>query len=325
MESNNFTQICIAEIIGVSFPAQTTFSFNELTITNNLSYLNDNFKISEELFTSIFGALDYNVLKKRTLLIANIEANENHNYIQNFLIDILNTLWRIKDNNIYINQFYYFPVAEPFVYFRGKLNFNLYTSSGNIEDIHFNENDFISIDSLFTQRSNFLSKDIVKKDYPKENIEGIDVYVGQKLNNHNDLSRFARSNMFLNEARKQSTLPLKITNYISFFECLFSTTSVEISHQVSERISFFLNRYDQNIKKIEIYKIIKSCYAIRSKYIHGDKLENKHKELINLQSFSNQIDKLARLTYNNILDNNLVIFNDEKGIDSYLQDLVFGS
>ena len=58
-----------------------------------------------------------------------------------------------------------------------------------------------------------------------------------------DSQRLPRALYFIAGARAQNDLSLKITNYCTAFETLFSTSQAELAHQLSERISFFLAKY----------------------------------------------------------------------------------
>ncbi|MDR5860702.1 hypothetical protein FZZ93_07450 [Halomonas eurihalina] len=103
------------------------------------------------------------------------------------------------------------------------------------------------------------------------------------------LGRLTVANHHIREARNNRDIGFKIANYCSFFETLFSTDSSELSHQLSQRVSFFLSK--QPTERIHHYTLLKKAYSIRSKAVHGDMLDSKQKEL---KKISQHCDQLAR-------------------------------
>jgi hypothetical protein len=82
-----------------------------------------------------------------------------------------------------------------------------------------------------------------------------------------DSTREERAIFFIDLARSESDLAIKITLYCSAFETLLSTSQTELAHQLSERISFFLAR--NKSERHQIYKDVKDAYNVRSKIVHG--------------------------------------------------------
>ncbi|MET3538473.1 HEPN domain-containing protein [Chryseobacterium limigenitum] len=235
------------------------------------------------------------------------------------LLLILLVLYGVYRTIVY-TLFYYIPIQNGLSHYRGKLNYNIYKANGTIEYVEYSDKDFSLLIELYNKRENFIS--IPNVNFPKEKIDEVNLYVSHRMENHNDMTRFHRANRFLNEARKQSYLALKISNLIAFFECLFSIKNEDrIAHNISMRSSEFLFIYDKTILKDGTYKTLKSSYDIRSKYVHGDKLKDAHSKIIDLQLYSVNLDNLARIVYNTILDNNLEIFNDNTNIKAYLESV----
>ena len=87
-----------------------------------------------------------------------------------------------------------------------------------------------------------------------------------------DSQRLPRALYFIGAARAQGDLSLKITNYCTAFETLFSTSQAELAHQLSERISFFLASNSE--ERTDIYRKIKEAYGLRSKVVHGNTIPN---------------------------------------------------
>lgn len=99
---------------------------------------------------------------------------------------------------------------------------------------------------------------------------------------------------------------------------MFSSAGSELQHQVSERVALFLHKYNKESDKLLIFKTIKSCYSIRSKYVHGDVLEKKYKTFESLQDKSSEIDEICRKVMNIFIENDLSFFNDTDLTDYFL-------
>ena len=131
------------------------------------------------------------------------------------------------------------------------------------------------------------------------------------------------STYHIQAARSATDVAIKVSSYCSFFESLFSTSSAELSHQLSERIAFSLAI--SPLERLEIYKKVKRAYGVRSKVVHGDVISKQ--ELQGLAEISEGCDKLARDIYSK-MSSSIDIYklfggsNDE--IDSHMRDLIFG-
>ena len=95
--------------------------------------------------------------------------------------------------------------------------------------------------------------------------------------------RAGRAFQYIDNARNSTNMGFKVAHYISAFEALFSTSSAELSHKLSERVAFFLGKYGFNKKKV--YSDIRDAYDVRSKLVHGDSLSsNKIKKITEISS-----------------------------------------
>ena len=81
------------------------------------------------------------------------------------------------------------------------------------------------------------------------------------------VGRWGRADYFVAAARSSPDLGVKIANYCTAFEALFSTDTAELSHKLAERIAVFLE--DRGPQRAEVYKTMKHAYGIRSKIVHG--------------------------------------------------------
>lgn len=136
--------------------------------------------------------------------------------------------------------------------------------------------------------------------------------------------RLSRAVLFLQQARSADDLGQKVANYCSFFEAALSTSSSELSHQLSERVAFFLR--DTPSDRLALFKEIKKAYGVRSKIVHGDTLSPA--VIGSLVSVSSMCDETARQIINKIMANdNLERLFDESSnevLDSFMLDLIFG-
>ena len=138
------------------------------------------------------------------------------------------------------------------------------------------------------------------------------------------VDRLSRAIRFLQQARGSDDLGLKIANYCSFFEALLSTSSTELSHQLSERVAFFLS--DQPQERLRLFREVKKAYGVRSKIVHGDILSSS--TISSLSRVSEQCDKVARaLLLKVVYDDDLVdLFNkgSSEELDAHMLNLIFG-
>lgn len=81
------------------------------------------------------------------------------------------------------------------------------------------------------------------------------------------LSRWARADYFVQGARASADNGIKIANYCTALEALFSTDNLELSHKLAERIAFFVE--NDPAKRLDLYRSMKRVYSVRSKVVHG--------------------------------------------------------
>jgi hypothetical protein len=94
---------------------------------------------------------------------------------------------------------------------------------------------------------------------------------------------------FIEIARSQDYLIYKISFYVSAFECLFTTDSNSVTLKLRYRVAIYLGTSYSD--RLEIDKLIKEAYDIRSTFIHGQVFG---KEKIKKDLTSNQLIKLSR-------------------------------
>lgn len=137
-----------------------------------------------------------------------------------------------------------------------------------------------------------------------------------------DIDRTDRALYMINAARKEHDLALKIANYCTVFETLFATSQTELSHQLSERVAFFLS--DTPEQRLSTYRTMKRAYSIRSKVVHGDFVSNK--DIQEIEDIASFCDNSLRVIFQSIFENKFMrdTMNDAKALDEYMINLVMG-
>ncbi|WP_254163213.1 HEPN domain-containing protein [Chryseosolibacter histidini] len=142
-------------------------------------------------------------------------------------------------------------------------------------------------------------------------------FVEEPYNNHD---RIGRAFSFISLARQSSLLPLKISLYVASFECLFTNDHSEVTHKVSERGAFYLA--NDRIEALGIFKTLKAGYAVRSSYLHGQKVAGGTKE--KLQDTSTKMDALCRRLFRKILDDHTPFTLNDQELQKWFDQLLFG-
>jgi len=153
----------------------------------------------------------------------------------------------------------------------------------------------------------------------------------KELNPYTNLSsngnRIARAMLFIQSARLSPDLGSKVAYYCSSFESLFSISSAELKHRLSETIAFFLE--SENLLPREVYENLKLAYDLRSSVVHGSIISKRFTrndfELL-IKTVGN-CDNYARLIIKKIMsDPNLIeIYRNGKSEDlnTQLIELIF--
>lgn len=137
---------------------------------------------------------------------------------------------------------------------------------------------------------------------------------------YNTTNKIEKTLIYLQIARSNSFLPLKISFYVAIFEALFTTDKDELSHKISERTALYLKGTKD--EKKEVFRIVKSAYDVRSKFLHGQSLTNKNKKLDQLIKISLDVDNLLRRLLKIIIFEDSQLFLSAK-FDQHIEDLIF--
>lgn len=155
----------------------------------------------------------------------------------------------------------------------------------------------------------------------------------QKEKEYNNYTRIRRALEFIKSARTVHFMPAKIGAYMSFLEALFSDGPEAVNYKVSERAACYL--FSDPQRRLEVFEKIKGIYGIRSKYVHGDKFDNKHLKQDAISNASKTIDDIARtiMTKAIVLDSHHFLKKEEidstgKKVDQFalfLKQIVLGN
>lgn len=292
-------------------------------LTNNLifirSFLSENTQLA-------IGNLEFEVLYNANVIFYKISEDEISNtndddLLCNFLANcknIINELWLIKDHSIDIMLGF---VEYPYIkssFIDLPYNSSLFhsnwvtggsnTSTGEYYCTNFNRNE---IEQVISWGSTILIEPFSESQNRKSAMSpGVD--------------RISLCNVFLQTARKEFDIGIKITHYCSAFECLFSTDTTELTHKLSERVAYFLETEPQH--RIALYNDLKNIYSIRSQVTHGSVISKKL--FPKITEYSKKADDILRrvsikLRENESLDKYFRGDNNEE-LEKYLTALTLG-
>jgi hypothetical protein len=112
-------------------------------------------------------------------------------------------------------------------------------------------------------------------------------------------------------ARAAGDLALRIMHSCSGLESLLSTTTSELSHQLSERAALLTASIPEEQR--QVFLEMKTVYDIRSKVAHGSTL--KGRSLNELASISSKLDSLLRSIFSRVLEDSDLLELFSKGTD----------
>ena len=289
---------------------------DSLLITNDKMFLDS---LITPAFLNVAGALEVEHLLKAGAVAYKVDeihsfsddgaANE---YLVKRLARIrlfLQMLWLVKDNaaNTELGFFIEFPYKSNDSSVSRNFLSNVYSNSaGKFDSVEFSREELREARNLF-------------KDYVGEEVALSSQVV------INMVSRFARALYFLQAARSHSDLGVKISNYATSFEALFSTDTQELSHKLSERIACFLET--DATQRRSLFQEIKKAYSIRSKIVHGaggSRSLQSSAEAAAMSCDTALRRVLLKILRDKGLQQRFMETNNEKGIEDYFLSLVLG-
>src|SRR3989339_521844 len=284
-------------------------------------------------FVPVVGYISFEKLINSPVFIAVGEANEFYHadintesklvaYKLTILQLFISCFWFVKDCCSNTDVLYLYNTENKNIKSELKTTFfsnakgEYSTSDFKLDELHEAENIFFKLYPFLAHKVDEFADqlEIVK------NGEWIKISEVNKLA-YNEWNRIEKAFNFLIIARSNSFLPLKISFYVVIYETLFTTDNTEVSHKVSERISFYLG--NNNAEKEEIFKLVKNAYAIRSKYIHGQRLDKKLQSVEKQIDLSVEIDSLTRrLLRKIILEDSSIFTQNENDLNDFFNSLL---
>ena len=281
--------------------------------------ITNNFRIIEEILTDNFrkclGALEYNSLKQaKVILYAEVFSGlKTDSEAQGFLIKILayarnflHSLWMLKDNAVGTEMGF----ARTYINGREMAQSNFFsgrnsTADGKEPTIKFSRNELRTAIRISNDFLGPLSSE--KPDVPISCL--LEYMRSPRVGSHPDLSRLTRALYFLSSARSDFDPGMKLVQYFTVLETLFSTDSSELSHKLSQRIALFLGNTSE--EKIRIFTRVKKLYGYRSKVVHGDVIKGGSDDIFKLAI---EADEINRRIFNKIYSSPEIfnLFQDKK-------------
>lgn len=191
--------------------------------------------------------------------------------------------------------------------------------------IHTQGDDYRVVDALKTNEHVFLAnaENISPELFSADDIEKLkvlwpricDIYDrdGGKFNRITNALEFFRVGLGM------LAWQLRFALFIIALESIYSTSNVEVTYSLSQRLAWFLGQ--DYVERLAYFEKAKKCYRIRSQIVHGDTVQGDlRKEVDDLMV---DLEKMTRLTLLKILlDGQLIdIFLDKKKLKNYFNAL----
>jgi hypothetical protein len=262
----------------------------------------------------IIGQLEYMAFLASNAVVYSQAALSENTAPESFLIAKLyqiesfqTCLWLVKDNAINDETGFLFNTKPPITACSNSL-YSLFTN-------HRGDKDTTQIDSEALARATKLFDDHIT-----DNKSSI---IKPKSQLTKMRPRVVRALYLVPAARSESDLTLKIASYCSSLETLFSTNQVELSHQLSERVAYFL--CETASERLDMYRKLKRAYAFRSKVVHGATVNEK--DFDELTSTCEFLDNICRALITRLLSDTEEVkkfSGDNQQLEEHLLKMVLG-
>jgi hypothetical protein len=260
-------------------PHDKNSNYPRILLTNNLTRIQG---YSTDEFQQEIGLLEHRSLFKLAPLVAFSEGKFDESKLRdiqyliihlNLLRTLFYCLWTVKDNSA--------DYDLGFLHYENK--YGKGTASNQFTGRNYN---CVGEYSAVTE---FNVKEITEANHLLRNYLHI---LEEKPNPASSISigKISVSNYFVQAARNTGDLGLKITNYCSSLETLFTNDTSELSHKLAERVSLFLEKETE--KRIGIFRVIKKAYEFRSRVVHGGMFKKEQAE--NLRTITIRLDEICR-------------------------------
>ncbi|MDB5281096.1 MAG: hypothetical protein JWO06_171 [Bacteroidota bacterium] len=240
-------------------------------------------------------------------------------YFQTCVAMFYTYLWFVKDNSVCGGTVYgkvLTSEGEEFDYLT--CPDNITNSAGLQERVSFTADELSSCIDIANKYQSL---------YPRESLE---MRFLKKANPKNHLNRIDRAMEFLLEMRRVQPLTYKVAMCGPIFESLFSTDIEAVSHKIGERVAYYIGENEQD--RIDIYDTVKAMYSVRSRFFHGDVIENKHLRWPTITELSKRTDEILRRALTKVIREDSLIFSRPKddipdqgieGLNTFFKNLIF--
>jgi hypothetical protein len=223
-------------------------------------------------------------------------------------------LWLVKDNSIHCELAHlYFSTNKGYTIHSNFWNTSYTNALGVVENMSFSNDELDQAIKLFPI--------VIATNYIKKPLENSAIKVTSNT------TRLSRAFYFIQSARNSTDIGTKISLYCSVLESIFSVSTSELKHRLSETVAFFLeDNYDD--RKI-VYKALQNAYDIRSSVVHGDGIQSKFlkNDSALLLKSTRETDEIIRRCIRKIISTNelyeLFTEKNRDEIAEYLQNLIF--
>ncbi|MFL2106527.1 hypothetical protein [Desemzia sp. FAM 23988] len=211
-------------------------------------------------------------------------------------------LWFVKDNSIYIRDgfllIYDKKINSEYINahsFKGSLSEVITNRNGKIEPVVFSDYEIKKAYNDYSAELDFSDNYWMSIDKKDEDTIGGKLPIPDIFIKEKDSNRVDRAKYFTVAARASSIIPTKLLNYISALECLFTTSTNELAHQISERVAILLGgNLDE---RLQYYAAIKTAYNYRSKIVHGDSIKKYYEKLESIEAVCQKVDFVLRTIF----------------------------
>ncbi|MHA4151426.1 hypothetical protein [Bacillus cereus] len=197
--------------------------------------------------------------------------------------DLINDLWKVKDNNIYVRDGFllaYHNHFEDGFTFKASLSEIYFYSTCEDKESTFTKNEIQSAARDYTP---FPIDEYEERHFGGKNPDSDHLFKNKGSN------RLDRAFYFTLIARTSCILPMKIVAYCNALECLFTIGTSEVNHKIAERVALMLGTTGETKK--ELFKLIKKAYDYRSLVVHGQQLKGEEVKLVDI---SQKLDDILR-------------------------------
>ncbi|MCA9765106.1 MAG: hypothetical protein KC455_01665 [Carnobacterium sp.] len=234
-------------------------------------------------------------------------------------------LWFMRDNSVYIRDGFLLIYDKKMNNeysnarsFKGSLSEIITNRNGKIESVTFSDNEIRKVYNDYSDELNFSDSYWTTIDENDEDTIGGKLPIPDIFIKEKDSNRVDRAKYFTLAARASSIIPTKLLNYISALECLFTTSTNELAHQISERVAILIG---SNIDdRLQYYSEIKVAYNYRSKIVHGDSIKKYYEKIESIEAVCQKVDFVLRTVFSQHSD---IFSKTDEEIENYFKNKLF--